>query len=120
MIISEVFTEQPEPVQASIGSQVQLRCSSIEEYGLTWLIIFRNGSVMSSDTASLPASGMSVEPFSTTAHESVLTVNGTEDNNGIKVLCVAMNVTMNATYLRRCQSRKVSVIFYQPGMKVMV
>ena len=112
MIISEVFTEQPEPVQASIGSQVQLRCSSIEEYGLTWLIIFRNGSVMSSDPAfSLPASGMSVEPFSTTAHESVLTVNGTEDNNGIKVQCVAMNVT----YLRRCQSRKVSVIFYQPG-----
>ena len=72
---------------------------------------------MSSDPAfSLPASGMSVEPFSTTAHESVLTVNGTEDNNGIKVQCVAMNVT----YLRRCQSRKVSVIFYQPGMKVMV
>ena len=56
--------------------------------------------------------GLSVQPFSTTANESMLTVNGTEDNNGVKVQCIAFN----ATTLRRCPGRRVSVIFFQAGM----
>ena len=59
---------------------------------------------------------MSVERFSTTAHETVLTINGTEDGNVVRVECIAQNIT----YLRRCSTPEVQVIFHQAGMKVMV
>ena len=84
---------------------------------MIWNIIYPDGALIFSDNFDaayrLPALGLSVEPFSTKAHESMLTVNGTEDNNGIRVQCVAY---YNATTLRRCLGRRVSVIFFQAGM----
>ena len=62
----------------------------------------------------MPALGLSVEPFAITVHESVLTVNGTERNNGVKVQCRAYYAPTG----RICASAnpKVSVIFNQAGM----
>ena len=67
----------------------------------------------------LPALGLSVEPLTRTAHESVLTVSGTEDNNGIRVKCQAH---VNTPTFRICSinsGREVSVMFHQAGMKVL-
>ena len=60
-----------------------------------------------------------MEPFSTKAHETVLTVNGTEfeDNDTVHVECIAKNFT----YLRRdCTTPRVQIIFHQAGRKVKV
>ena len=85
---------------------------------MIWGIIYPDRTFISSDdiiaTRLLPAFDMSFQPFSITAHESVLTINGTERNNGIMVRCVAYNGT--STPFRRCPGRTVSVMFYQAGM----
>ena len=84
-----------------------------------WAVIFRDRDTIISEefdaAISFPSTGLSVQPFSTTAHESVLTINGTEHNNGVRVQCSAYNL---AKPFILCPSRKVSVIFYQPGMKL--
>ena len=86
---------------------------------MIWAVFFRDGDVILSEdfdaATSFPSSGLSVQPFSLTAHESVLTVNGTEHNNGVRVQCSAYYM---ADPSKRCPSRKVSVIFYQTGMKL--
>ena len=83
---------------------------------MIWGITYPDGAFIFSDNFDaayrLPALGLSVQPFSTKAHESLLTVNGTEDNNGIRVQCVAFN----ATIIRGCYGRRVTVIFYHAGI----
>ena len=108
-----VFTEQPQPVLAPIGTQVQLRCSVIQEYGVRWTITPSGGSLIttaeSDSVAILDSLGLSVEPISLIAQESVLTVNGTEDNNGTIVVCVA---TLLSDTSMRCLTEEAQVIFY--------
>ena len=78
---------------APIGTQVQLRCSVVQEYDVRWFIILSGGeraiSTSESDSvAPLRSLGIIVELLSLTAHESVLTVNGTQSNNGTTVVCI--------------------------------
>ena len=102
---------------APIGPRVQLRCTVVQEYGVRWLITPSDGSPIStaeSDSVVILRSlGISVEPISLTAQESVLTVNGTEGNNGTTVVCVAALLTDSTM---RCPSEEVQIIFY--GMNV--
>ena len=95
---------------APIGTQVQLRCSVVQEYGVRWTITTSNGlpitTAESDSVAILESMGISVEPNSTTAQESVLTVNGTEGNNGTTARCIASLLTM------RCSSGEGQIIFY--------
>ena len=108
-----VFTEQPESVPAPIETQVHLRCSVVQEYGVRWTITTSHGSSITTaeldSVASLGSLGISVEPISTTAQESVLTVNGTEFNNGSIVVCIAALLTDT---LMRCSSGEAQMIFY--------
>ena len=98
----------------SIGTQVQLRCSVVQEYGVRWVVTPSGGSLITTAESDSPASlrrlGISVEPPTIlTAQESVLTVNGTESNNGTTVVCVAALLTDTTM---RCSSREVQMIFY--------
>ena len=101
---------------AQIGTQVQLRCSVVQEYGVRWAITTSNGlpitTAESDSIAILESMGISVEPLSITAQKSVLTVNGTEGNNGTTVVCVA--ALTNGTM--RCSSEEVQMIFYGMNM----
>ena len=98
---------------APIGSQVQLKCSVIQEYGVRWLVTPSGGSPIttseSDSIVSLEFLGIMAVPSSITAQESVLTVNGTEGNNGTTVLCIAV---LLASTTMRCSSEEVQVIFY--------
>ena len=103
---------------APIGPQVQLRCSVVQEYGVRWLVTLSGGSliVSTADTdsvAALGSLGITVVPSSIAAQESVLTVNGTESNNGTTSVCVAALLTN--TLMRR-SSEDAIVVFY--GMNV--
>ena len=110
----EVFTEQPEPVLAPIGTQVQLRCSVVEDYGVRWVVTLPGGGPISTaELEVLRSQGIIVKPLSTTAEESVLTVNGTEGNNGTTIQCLAVLLT---DITMRCASEDVQVIFYGMNM----
>ena len=95
------------------GPQVQLNCSVIQEYGVRWLVTPSGCSALTSAESDAVASfgswGISFEPLSITAQESVLTVNGTEGNNGTTVECVA---ALLADSTMRCSSGEVQMIFY--------
>ena len=108
-----VFTEQPQSVLGPIGAHVQLRCTVIQEHGVRWTITTSDDLVITtaeSDSVEVFRSlGISVEPISLTAQESVLTVNGTEGNNGTTVECVAVLLTDTTM---RCSSEEAQIIFY--------
>ena len=97
----------------SIGTQVQLRCSVFQEYGVRWTITTSDGILITtaeSDAVEvLRFLGITVDPISITAQESVLTVNGTEGNNGTTLVCVAVLLTDTTM---RCSSEEVQMIFY--------
>ena len=96
---------------APIGTQVQLNCSAVQGYGVRWLVTSSGGSPRSTAAVDavtytrLGSLGISFEPLSITAQESVLTVNGTEGNNGTTVACVA--VLLTGTEDMECSSGKV-------------
>ena len=102
---------------APIGTQVQLRCSAVQEYGVRWLVTSSGGSTRSTAAVDavtrLGSLGISFKPLSITAQESVLTVNGTEGNNGTTVECVAVLLT-DADI--ECSSGEVQMIFYGMNM----
>ena len=118
-IMYAVFTEQPEPVLAPIGTQAQLNCSVVQGYGVRWLVTPSGGSPISTadsdSVATLMSLGIMAVPSSITVQESVLTVNGTEGNNGTTVLCIAV---LLASTTMRCSSEEVQVIFY--GMNIIM
>ena len=102
---------------APIETQVQLRCSVVQEYGVQWAISSSDGSPIttaeSDSVVSLGSRGISFKPLSVTAQESVLTINGTGVNNGTTVECVA--ALLNNTFIR-CSSEVVHMIFYGMNM----
>ena len=100
---------------APVGTQVQLRCSVVQEYGVRWVVTSSEGITIttaeSDSLAALRGLGISVEPFTISAQKSVLTVNRTEGNNGTTVVCVAV-LLANTTMRSRCSSEEVQVFFY--------
>ena len=93
---------------APIGTQVQLRCSVIQEYSVRWIVTRPGGAAISSVEPGVLES-IGFIPTSITTQESVLTVNGTEDNNGTDILCQASLLTNPSM---RCPSEAVQMIFY--------
>ena len=93
---------------APIGTQVQLRCSVVQEYRVQWVVtIPGSGAISSVEPGVLEYLGFI--PRSITTQESVLTVNGTEDINGTNIECLAVLITDGSM---RCPSGAVQVIFY--------
>ena len=93
---------------APIGTQVRLDCSVIQGYEVRWVVTRPGaGHISSLEPAILESLGFI--PTSTSAQESVLTVNGTEDNNGTTIQCLAVLLTDGSM---RCPSKDVQVIFY--------
>ena len=103
---------------APIGPQVQLNCSAVQGYGVRWLVTSSGGSPRSTAAVDavtrLGSLGISFKPLSITAQESVLTVNGTEGNNGTTVVCIA--VLLTGTEDMECSSEEVLMIFYGMNM----
>ena len=66
-----------------------------------------SGAISSLELGVLESVG--IIPTSITTQESVLAVNGTEDNNGTDIQCLAALLTAPTT---RCPSEAVQVIFY--------
>ena len=92
---------------APIGTQVQLRCSVVQEYSVIWLVTRPGSSVPISSIESGVLESLGFIPTSITTQESVLTVNGTEDGTNIE--CIAVLITDVTT---RCSSGAVQVTFY--------
>ena len=91
-----------------IGTQVQLNCSVVQEYTVIWLVTRPgNGAISSLELGVLES--VEIIPTSITTQESVLTVNGTENNNGTDIQCLAALLTDPSM---RCPSEAVQVIFY--------
>ena len=93
---------------APIGTQVQLRCSVIQEYSVIWIVTRPGGAAISSVEPGVLES-IGFIPTSITTQESVLAVNGTEDINGTNIECLAVLIT---DITMRCSSEDVQVIFY--------
>ena len=66
-----------------------------------------SGAILSVEPGVLESIGLI--PTSITTQESVLAVNGTEDNNGTNIECIAVLLTDTTM---RCPSEAVQVIFY--------
>ena len=93
---------------APIGTQVQLRCSVVQGYSVQWFVTRPGGGAISSlEPGVLESIGFI--PTSVTTQESMLAVNGTEDNSGTDIQCVAVLITDTTT---RCPSEAVQVTFY--------
>ena len=113
-VIFIVFIEQPNSSSMPIGTQVNLRCSVEEKYGIRWGITFPDGSAPISTAepgafTALVSRGITPVPSSITAQEAMLIINGTQSNNGVTVECVAALLTDPAT---RSQSEAAIVVFY--------
>ena len=84
---------------------------------MRWLVTTSGGSTRSTAAVDavtrLGSLGISFQPLSITAQESVLTVNGTEGNNGTTVECVA---TLLTDADMECSSGEVQMIFYGMNM----
>ena len=93
---------------APIGTQAQLRCSVNQEYSVIWSVTRPGrGAILSAESGVLEPLGFI--PTSITTQESVLAVNGTEDNNGTDIRCLADLLTAPGN---RFPSEAVQVIFY--------
>ena len=75
---------------------------------MVWIVTRPGGGVISSTEPGVLES-IGIIPTSITTQESVLTVNGTEDNNGTDIQCLAPLLTAP---IMRCPSEAVQVIFY--------
>ena len=113
--VLKVFTEEPGPgpLRAPLGTQVRLTCSVTESYRIEWSYLPPGEENMRNDLRTntdgieqyLRNRGITVErPSNTTSH---LIVNGTEENNGSSVSCLAILTVTNKT-----ASRPVEIIFY--------
>ena len=93
VLTESVFTEEPspEPLIASLGTQVLLTCSVTESYRIVWRYL--PPGVTDSELAvdvdqTLKTRGIIVEnPSNTTSH---LIVNGTEGNSQSSFTCLAI------------------------------
>ena len=94
---------------ARIGTQVQLRCSVNQEYDVIWSVTSPGSSAPISSAEPGVLESLGFIPTSITTQEFVLTVNGTEDNNGTNIECLAVLITDVST---RCSSEAVQVTFY--------
>ena len=97
--MSTVFLEDPgeEPIKfVPIGTQAQLNCSVNDEYGiLTWSIQISPDTVAETRAAVQlefiqMMNGINMKAISVT--KSILTINGSDINDGINVTCIAFEV----------------------------
>lgn len=112
-----VFLQEPGtgPLQiAPLETQVQLSCSVSEGYKIaTWSILLPNNNVPLGTEVPALRDALSdmgiVAREAASGRESLLLINGTEENNGTSVTCIAMDVSSATS---RHMSREIRVIFY--------
>ena len=109
-----MFLKQPVPVAAApFGSQVELRCSVIEGYGIDWEVVLTSdpGIVLSTglprEMELLRREGIEIVPSSSLTDFS-LVINGTDGNNGAIITCVAFEEDIISEF----RSRTSQVIFH--------
>ena len=112
--VSAVFVEQPVPVVAApFGSQVRLRCSVIEGFGIDWEVVLTSDPNIAVSTELpremelLRREGIEVVPSSSLT-DSSLVINGTDGNSGANITCVAFEQGIISEF----RSRTSQVIFH--------
>ena len=111
-----IFLEQPEPVLAPLGTQVELTCRVAIGYRIVWIIVTTEGEVtneLADVISALSSRGIETEVSSAENHEPILTISGTVENNQTTVQCRAVNVDV---ILQTCEGDVVTMIFYGKAM----
>ena len=108
-----IFLEQPEPVLAPLGTQVELTCRVAVGYRTVWIVripgvegVLTNE--FSEVISALSSRGIETEVSSAVNHEPTLTISGTVENNQTTVQCTAVNVSN----IFQCDGDVVTMTFY--------
>ena len=108
-----IFLEQPEPVLAPLGTQVELTCRVAMGYRIVWIVgipgvveVESEGSVAIS---ALSSRGIETEVSSKENREPTLTISGIVENNQTTVQCTAVNVS---NFFQMCEGDVVTMTFY--------
>ena len=108
-----IFLEQPEPVLAPLGTQVELTCRVAMGYRVVWNVGVPGRTVITTEESgiisALLSRGIETEGSSAENREPTLTISGTAENNQTTVQCRAVNVT---NIFQRCDSDVVTMTFY--------
>ena len=108
-----IFLEQPEPVLAPLGTQVELTCRVAMGYRIVWIVgIPGVGEVDAEESGAisrLSSRGIETEVSSAENREPTLTISGIVENNQTTVQCRAVNVS---TFFQRCDGDVVAMTFY--------
>ena len=80
-----IFLEQPEPVLAPLGTQVELTCRVAMGYRIVWTIGIPEGGEVDTEgsgvTSALSSRGIETEVSSAENREPALNISGTVENN---------------------------------------
>ena len=108
-----IFLEQPEPVLAPLGTQVELTCRVAMGYRIVWTVEIPGGGEVDAEgpgvISSLSSRGIETEASSAENREPTLTISGTVENNQTTVQCRAVNVN---DIFQRSDGDVVTVTFY--------
>ena len=112
-----IFLEQPEPVLAPLGTQVELTCRVAMGYRIVWIVGLPGaGEVNAEETGAvseLSSRGIETEVSSAENREPTLTISGTVENNLTTVQCRAVNVS---NFFQRSDGDVVTMSFYGKTM----
>ena len=113
-----IFLEQPEPVLAPLGTQVELTCRVAMGYRIGWIVGIPGGGVVNAEESGaisyLSSRGIETEVYSAENREPTLTIRGNVENNQTTVQCRAVNI---GDILQRCDGDVVTMTFYGKAIK---
>ena len=105
--------EQPEPVLAPLGTQVELTCRVAMGYRIVWIVGIPGVGEVDAEgfgvISRLSSRGIETEVSSAENREPTLTISGIVENNNTTVQCRAVNVS---TIFQRCDGDVVTMTFY--------
>ena len=107
-----LFLEQPEPVLAPLGTQVELTCRVAMGNRIVWIVGIPGGGDLEAGSdaiSALSSRGIETEVSSAENREPTLNISGTVENNKTTVQCTAVNIT---NIFQRCDGDVVTIIFY--------
>ena len=108
-----IILEQPEPVLAPVGTQVELICRVAMGYRIVWIVgIPGEGEVNAEESGAISAlssRGIETEVSSAVNRDPTLTISGTVENNQTTVQCRAVNVS---NIFQKFDSDEVTMTIY--------
>ena len=110
--------EQPEPVLAPLGTQVELTCRVAMGYRIVWIVGISEGGLINAEElgviSALSSRGIKTEVSSAENREPTLNISGTVENNNTTVRCRAVNIM---DIFQRCDGDVATIAFYGKTIK---